>query len=252
MQDAGLVTAGGEYVLQIPGGEYLTPLSNLGRAVLQARVNGQTLCSSDLTFFNKEDYAFDMAVIIAGKRIDHGEEYGLPPYDPRTQELDLEVSFSKYGVRLTRRFLLTPEQVEVTDRLETLEEVTVEHAFSRLPIITVGPRGEEVAIKGKAHGKAIEIVPPCHILYPHPFHDQDIIQSLRGLEYLEIRYPGFGLKISQLSTNPIRLRISKGEWQENRRMRVDGKNLDYMWIWEPVNLKKDESRVFRYELKPES
>lgn len=35
-------------------------------------------------------------------------------------------------------------------------------------------------------------------------------------------------------------------------MRVDGKNLNYMWIWEPVNLKKGESRVFRYELKPES
>jgi hypothetical protein len=27
---------------------------------------------------------------------------------------------------------------------------------------------------------------------------------------------------------------------------------DYVWVWEPVNLKKGESRAFRYELKPES
>lgn len=50
----------------------------------------------------------------------------------------------------------------------------------------------------------------------------------------------------------IKYWISRGEWQENKRMRVDGKNLEYVWIWEPVNLKKGESRAFRYALKPYS
>ena len=33
-------------------------------------------------------------------------------------------------------------------------------------------------------------------------------------------------------------------------MRADGKNLDYLWIYEPTPLTKGERRAFRYEIVP--
>jgi len=141
----------------------------------------------------------------------------------------------------------------ITDSIEALDDVEVEDFFSRLPVITVGPHGETVAIEGKAAGRALEIKPPCHMGYDQDMqhYDQDFIQSIADLEWLEISYPlGYGFTCERLGSGPIRLAISRGEWQENRLMRVDGKNIDYHWISVPTVLRQGEKRSFPYRITP--
>ena len=81
-------------------------------------------------------------------------------------------------------------------------------------------------------------------------HDQDYIRSLRSLERLRVAYPHYGFEVRQCSEEEIRLAITPWEWQENRRMRVNGKNLDYVWVWEPTWMRKEEERTFSYEIRP--
>ena len=156
-------------------------------------------------------------------------------------------------MRLTRRFDFSQSDVVITDSIESLDEVEVDGFFSRLPIITVGPQGETVAIKGKAAGRALEIRPPCHMGYDGDMqhHDQDFIQSITNLEWLEITYPcGSGFTFERLDCEPVRVAVSGGEWQENRLMRVDGKNIDYHWISKPTMLRRGEKRSFSYRITP--
>jgi hypothetical protein len=65
-----------------------------------------------------------------------------------------------------------------------------------------------------------------------------------------VAYPQYGFEVRQCSRDEIRLAITPWEWQENRRMRVDGKNLDYVWVWEPMRMKEGEERTFSYEIRP--
>lgn len=154
-----------------------------------------------------------------------------------------------------RRFDLSAKAVTVTDSIEALDEVKVEHCFTRLPVITVDHEGHSVVWKGVAGGRAVEIKPPCHMGYEGEIAhtDQDFIQSLPDLERQEVTYhSGHGFTFEQLEKTPVRLAISRGEWQENRRMRVDGKNFDYYWIDKPVMLSKGERRTFSYQITPTS
>lgn len=252
----GMIATGGEYVLKIPNGPFLTPLSDVGRALFYARAGGEEISSTDVHFFNREDYDFRMEVILPdGTRISRGEDFGPLPYDPMLENLSLEVSFGKGGSRLMRRFDLSAKAVTVTDSIEALDEVKVEHCFTRLPVITVDHEGHSVVWKGVAGGRAVEIKPPCHMGYEGEIAhtDQDFIQSLPDLERQEVTYhSGHGFTFEQLEKTPVRLAISRGEWQENRRMRVDGKNFDYYWIDKPVMLSKGERRTFSYQITPTS
>lgn len=81
-------------------------------------------------------------------------------------------------------------------------------------------------------------------------HDQTYIQSLRKLEVLRVVYPHYGFEVRQHSEAEIHLEITPWDWQENRRMSVDGKNLDYVWIFEPTLMKEEEKREFSYEIRP--
>lgn len=250
----GMVVSGGEYALKLQDGAYLTPLTDAGRPMLSARVGGEELTSSQIDYFNRDDYGFSMDVILPDStRISRGEDFGPSPYDPNMENISLEIGFGKNQVRLTRRFDFSKSDVVITDSIEALDDVEVEDFFSRLPLITVGPQGETVSIKGKAAGRALEIKPPCHMGYDQDMqhYDQDFIQSLADLEWLEISYPlGYGFTCERLDSGPVRLAISRGEWQENRLMRVDGKNIDYHWISEPTNLAKGEKRSFSYRITP--
>lgn len=253
---SGLVTSGGEYVLKVPDGPFLTPLSNHAKTLLSARAGNEDIRSSDIHFFNRDAYGFRMEVILPdGTRISRGEDFGPPPYDPMLEKLSVEVSYGKGPARLMRRFDLSPDAVGITDSLQALDEVEVGPCFSRLPIITVGPDGQTVALKGMAGGRPLEIKPPVYMGYAGDilYYDQDFIQSLRGLERLEATYPsGHGFVFETVSRGPMRLAISRGEWQENRRMRVDGKNLDFYWIDRPTRLAKGDSRSFSYRIVPAS
>lgn len=250
----GMVASGGEYVLKVQDGPYLTPLSDAGRALLSARVAGEEICSSRITFFNREEYGFGMEVILPdGTRVSRGQDFGPSPYDPATEGLGLEVAFGKGGVRLSRRFEPAPDGVVITDAIEALEDVVVEDFFSRLPVITVDAIGQGAAIRGTAAGRPVEVRPPCHMGYVGDMqhYDRDFVQSLRDLEHLEVRYPsGHGFVFERLDRAPIRLQVTRGEWQENRRMRVDGKNVDFHWIAEATVLGKGERRSFAYRISP--
>lgn len=250
----GTVATGGEYVIALSTGPYVTPLSDFGRTMLSARAGGQELRSSDVHFFNHADYGFRMEVILPdGTRIDRGEDFGPSPYDQELENLSLEVSFGKNDMRLTRRFDLSPEAITITDSIEALSDVEIEDCFTRVPVITVGPDGECVTIRGLAAGRAVEIKPPCHMGYDQDMqhYDQDFIQSIANLEGLEISYPsGYGFTFERLDSEPVRPAISRGEWQENVHMRVDGKNIDYHWIGTPTKLKRGEKRSFSYRISP--
>ncbi|NJD04280.1 MAG: hypothetical protein FIA99_17175 [Ruminiclostridium sp.] len=251
---AGMVTTGGEYVLKVPDGPYLTPLTDSSRTIMSSRTAGESICSSDVNLFNQDEYGFNMEVILPdGTRISQGEEYGPSPYDPEIENLSLEVGYGKNNVRMARRFDFGPESIVITDSIEALDNVEIEYFFSRLPIITVNPAGECVNIKGMAAGRPVEIKPPCHMGYVNdiPHHDQDFIKSVKNLEKLEISYPsGYGFTLERLDMGPVHIVLSRGEWQENRRMRVDGKNLDYYWINGPAKLSKGERRGFSYKITP--
>lgn len=250
----GMVASGGEYVIKVPDGPYLTPLSDAGRAVLSVRAAGEDLCSSDVHFFNRDEHGFRMEVILPdGTRISRGEDFGPSPYDPELETLSLEVSFGKNQIRLSRRFDFSSEGVVVTDSIEALEKVEVEHCFSRLPVITVDPTGACVVLTGMAGGRPVEIKPPCHMGYVGDIqhYDQDFMQSIVDLERLEISYlSGHGFTFERLDKEPVRVATSRGEWQENCLMRVDGKNIDYHWINGPLTMVKGERRSFSYKITP--
>jgi hypothetical protein len=251
----GTVATGGEYIIKLPNGPYLTPLSDFGRATLCARSGDHELRSSEVHFFNHADYGFRMDVILPdGTRISRGEDFGPSPYDVESENLSLEVSFGKSDMRLTRRLDLSPEAITITDSVAALKDVEIEDCFTRIPVITVGPDGECVTIKGLAAGRAVEIKPPCHMGYAGDIqhHDQDFIQSISNLDWLEISYPsGHGFTFERLGgRGSVRAAISRGEWQENVHMRVDGKNIDYHWISAPTKLVKGEKQSFSYRLAP--
>ncbi|MFH1006637.1 MAG: hypothetical protein V1800_03930, partial [Candidatus Latescibacterota bacterium] len=250
----GMVVSGGEYVLKLQDGDYLTPMSDAGRALMSTRVAGEELLSSQVDFYNREDYGFTMDVILPdGTRISRGEDFGSSPYDPDLENLSLEISFGRNQVRLTRRFDFSATDMIISDTIRALDDIAVDHFFSRLPVITVGPQGQTVSIMGRASGRALTIKPPCHMGYDGDIqhYDQDFIQSVTDLEWLQITYPsGCGFTFERLDSAPIRPKISRGEWQENRLMRVDGKNIDFYWISEPTHLSKGETRTFSYRITP--
>ncbi|MBI2915017.1 MAG: hypothetical protein HYY08_03715 [Firmicutes bacterium] len=250
----GMIVSGGEYVIKLPHGPFLTPLSDAGRALLCARVAGEDLSSSDVHFFNQRDCGLRMEVILPdGTRIARGEDYGPSPYDPELENVSLEVHFEKNGVRLGRRFDSSPTGVVITDSIEALEEVEIERCFSRLPVITVDPVGDSVVLSGMAGGRPVEIKPPCHMGYAGDLqhYDRDFVQSVPDLERVEASYPsGYGFVFERLDTAPVKVVLTRGEWQENRHMRVDGKNIDYYWVSDVLRLKKGETRSFSYRITP--
>ncbi len=250
----GMTTSGGEYVLKVPDGPFLTPLSNFGRNLLSARIDKETLCSSHVHFFNRDEFRFRMEVILPdGTRVSAGEEFGPPPYDTRLEAISVEVSFGKGNARLIRRFDLSPNRIVIKDCIEASGDVEIEDCFSRLPLITVDPQGRSVQLKGKAGGRPFEVRPPIFMGYTDdiPYPDQDFIPGLTGLERLEVTFgSGHGFLFEQIEKRPIRLAISRGEWQENRRMRIDGKNLDFHWIAQPTRLTKGEVQAFSYSITP--
>ncbi|MCD6335373.1 MAG: hypothetical protein J7M27_08595, partial [Candidatus Latescibacteria bacterium] len=250
----GIPTSGGEYVIRIPDGDYLFPLSDKGRASFGAVVEGRAIHSAQLTKTNAEEWHFSMGVRLPdGTVLAKGKPYGPLLYDPKTEGITLEVAFGDDSVRLEREMTFALDRISVTDRLTALRDVTVEKAYSRIPIITVSPHNELAEITGTSGGNNIRIRPPFFMGpedadYLH--HDQEYIQSLRSLELLRVAYPDYGFEVRQRSEEEIRLAITPWEWQENRRMRVDGKNLDYVWIYEPTNMTEGEWRELRYEIVP--
>lgn len=252
----GIPMSGGEFVIRLPHGDYLFPLSDHGRTSLGAVAEGQAIHSAELTKYTAGEWHFEMAVRLPdGTRLSRGSAYGPLLYDPKMEGIALEVAFGNDAIQLAREIVFGLDYLVVTDRLTALREVRVDRAYSRIPLITVNSHHELPEITGTADGKGLCIRPPYYMGltdadYLH--HDQEYVQSLRRLEVLRVVYPHYGFEVRQSSKEEIRLVITPWEWQENRRMRVDGKNLDYLWIWEPVNLKKGESRVFGYELRPHS
>ena len=250
----GIPSSGGEYVIRIPNGDCLFPLSDHGRASLGAVVGGREIHSAQLTKHNVGEWHFTMAVRLPdGTVLSRGIPYGPLLYDLKMEEITLEVAFGDDSIRLEREMIFEWDHISVTDRLTALREVTVEKAYSRIPIITVNPHNALPEITGTTEGKDICIRPPYYMGltdadYLH--HDQEYIQSLRSLELLRVAYPRYGFEVRQGSADEIRLAITPWEWQENRRMRVDGKNLDYLWIYEPTKLTEGERRELRYEIVP--
>jgi len=249
----GIPTSGGEYVIRIPNGEYLFPLSDHGRASLGAVVEGRALHSAQLTKHTAAEWHFAMAVRLPdGTVLSQGTPYGPLLYDPKREGITLEVAFGDDAIRLERAMTFTLDRISVTDRLTAQRDVTVEKAYSRIPIITVSPHNALPEITGTANGEVLCIRPPYYMGlvdadYLH--RDQEFIQSLRSLERLRVAYPGYGFEVRQCSKDEIRLAIMPWEWQENRRMRVDGKNLDYVWIWEPTQMGEGEKWGFSYAIR---
>lgn len=237
-------------MIKVPGGDYLTPISDQARNTLGAKVDGEVFSSSEITFANRDQYEFAMKVILPdGKEIHRGEDFGPLPYDPRLNKIGLEVRYAKGKAIMGRRFDFDYERIRIKDFLEAREDTEVEYAFSRMPIITVTAQGETPLIQGLSSGKGIQIKPPVYMGYEIVHDDQFFIESIPDLEYLEVKYPSCGMEIRRLDEGKIKLRITRGEWQENKRMRVDGKNLDYLWIHEPAKLRKGQQRSFTYEIR---
>lgn len=76
------------------------------------------------------------------------------------------------------------------------------------------------------------------------------MKSLTRLDTLRVAYRDYGFVLNQLSPDDIQLDITNFEWLENRRMRVAGKNLDYVWIFQSTVLEEGEKRCFQYEMLP--
>lgn len=76
------------------------------------------------------------------------------------------------------------------------------------------------------------------------------MKGLDRLDTLKVSYGDHGFVFNQLSPGEIRLRITSFEWLENRRMRIAGKTIDLIWVFEPVGLKPGETREFHYEIIP--
>lgn len=250
----GIPTSGGEYVIRIPNRDYLFPLSDHGRTSFGAIVEGQALHSAQLTKQNAGEYHFAMAVRLPdGTVLSRGTPYGSLLYDPKTEGITLEVAFGDDSIRLERKMTFALERILVTDRLTALRDVTIDKAYSRIPIITISPHNTLPEITGTADGKTICIRPPFYMGLADAdvlYHDQEYIRSLRSLKRLRVVYPGYGFEVRQCSENEIHLTITPWEWQENRRMRVDGKNLDYLWIYEPTKLTEGEQQELRYKIVP--
>lgn len=227
----GIPMSGGEFMVRIPDGDYLFPLSDAGRTSLAAIVEGQALRSSEITKWNAVESHFEMTV-----------------RDPV-----LRVSYGTDSARLTREMSFDSSCIAILDRLTALRDVTVEQAHSRIPIIIVNPRNEEPEITGSSDGTAVTIRPP-YSMGPAGADalsiDHHFIQSLRRLQLLRVAYAHYGFEVRQQGDDEIRLAISPWSWQENRRMRCDGKNLDYIWVFEPVRLRAGETRQFCYEIRP--
>lgn len=249
-QGFGILSSGGEYVIKVPGGEYLTPISDGARTTLEAKVDGDIFSSSEITLDNREQVELKMKVILPnGEEVSRGEDFGPLAYDSRLEKIGLEVRYAKGQAIMGRRFECDSEKIRIKDFLEAKEEIQVEYAFSRLPIITVTAQGETPQIRGLSSGKKIQIKPPCYMGYEIVHDDQFFIESICDLEYLEVGYPSCGMEVRRLDQGKIKLRITRGEWQENKRMRVDGKNLDYVWIYEPMKLLKGQQKSFQYEIR---
>lgn len=249
-QGLGVLSSGGEYVIKVPGGDYLTPISDQARTTLEVKVDGEVFSSSEITLANREQYKLEMKVILPdGEEIRRGEDFGPLLYDPRLEKIGVEVRYAKGNAVMGRRFECDPERIRITDFLEAKEEMRAEYAFTRIPIITVTAQGETPQIRGVSSGRKIQIKPPVYMGYEVVHDDQIFIESIADLEYLEVTYPSCGMEIRRLDQGKIKLQITRGEWQENKRMRVDGKNLDYVWVYEPMTLRKGQRMSFRYEIR---
>lgn len=246
----GVVPSGGEYVIRIPGGRYLTPISPLGRPSVEVRAGGITLSSSELRMSNREEYGFRMRVTLrTGETIVEGAPYGPLAFDPHVSDARMDISYGKGPIRMGRTFDLDPQHIRITDGIEALEPVEIEYARTRFPLITVAPDGLLPRITGQFGPVAVEIKPPRHMGSDVQRPDQDFIKSLRAWDWLRMEYPECVLEIQCLTPEDLRFDITAGEWHEDSRMRVDGKNLDVFWVHEPIRLDAGERREFKYEVR---
>lgn len=249
----GVIPSGGEYVIRIPGGRYLTPISEWGRPSIEVKADGVTLCSSDLKLSNREEYGFRMsATLPTGETVEKGEPYGPSPFDPHISRALIDISYTKSTVRAGRSFELDQQSVLVTDFVEALERVRIESVRTRFPLITYAADGVIPRIAGQFGPVNAEIRPPRHMgsrrdVQQRP--DQDFIKSLRAWDWLEIEYPDCKLLIRCLTPENLHFGITAGEWHEDSRMRVDGKNLDVYWIHSPILLGPGEIKEFKYKFE---
>lgn len=252
--DHGTPFSGGEYNLKIPFSHFLTPQSDEGRTLLEAVVNGRELSSRDVCIHEKEKANFEMAMELPdGTVLKSGKDYGDLLYDPTVPEVTVRVRFGNEEAQLERLFTINAERLIIEDSIEALADVTVERAFSRLPIISANAAREVPRITGITSGQSLEILPPYYMMIEGlRGHDQNLKESLRRLERIEVRFQHYGFTVNQLSDCELRIDLTDFEWVEHRRMWVAGKNLDYVWIFEPVSLTKGQRRSFRYEIMPYS
>ncbi|MBI2915022.1 MAG: hypothetical protein HYY08_03740 [Firmicutes bacterium] len=187
-----------------------------------------------------------------GTFLSRGEPFADLLYDPSAYDnLRVEVSFGNEKLRVERSFLLTPEGIEITDTVRAPSRVSVDRAVSRLPIITINPENRVPEMEGLSSGKRVQILPPFYMRAGELCNaDQTIIKGLHRLDTLRVSYGDYGFVFNQKSPGGIRLGITGFEWLENRRMRVAGKTLDLIWVFEPVRLEPGETREFRYEIMP--
>ncbi|MBI4551438.1 MAG: hypothetical protein HY710_04170, partial [Candidatus Latescibacteria bacterium] len=252
-EDHGTPCSGGEYHLKLPFGPFLTPLSDHGRPSVDVVVEGDTLSSSQVCLHRANETNPQMGVVLPdGRRLREGEIFGDLLYDPMAYEtLHVQVAFGNQRVRVERLFHLQPDRVVITDTVRALRPVIIDKATSRVPLITINPWNEIPRIRGVSGRKRIELLPPFYLCVEGACHrDRTIIKSLTRLDTLRVTYGDYGFVLNQLSADDIRLDLTNFEWLENRRMRVAGKNLDCLWVFQPTPLEEGEERCFQYEILP--
>lgn len=232
----GASSSGGEYVIRLPYGDYLVPLSDFGRPSLKAWHAGKILSSSDITVDNSDHYSVKMTASSPGfGMVERGEPYAMPFADVSCDEASVRLEFEESGVKLKREIRCLADRLIVTDSVVAEAGIIVVQAASYLPIITTNPRGESCQALG----------------LPESFLTGNEHAWLSKAETIDIRYPHYGFTITQQSEGRTLLSLGPA-WREEQRMNVSGRSIQCVWLAQSAHLLGGEEKRFQYEIRPYS